>query len=105
MTLLPRAPRALLRADAIQIQRPTDIAGTVTFQQIFNGRGTLGTPSASQFGGTVVDLDANIDLPLALELGIDIQQADRVATPRGTFTVLAVAQRRLYQRAILRRLG
>lgn len=105
MTLIPKAPVALLRFDSIQIQRPTEVAGIVSFQQIYDGRGTIGTPSPAQFGGTVLDQDVNVDETLALELGIDIRSTDRVVTPRGTFTVLAVAQHRLHQRANLRRLG
>lgn len=90
--------------DAIKIERAQDSGTTVSYVQIYTGYGTLGTPTATQFGGSVVDQDVNIDQALALELGIDIRETDRVISSRGTFTVLAVAQHRLHQRAALRRL-
>lgn len=104
MTLLPKAPVALLRFDAIQIQRPTANAGrtATTFATVWDGRGTMGLPLPTDFIYTTeADRSTEISQTLALELGVDIRTSDRVVTPRGTFTVSTVEQRRLHQRATL----
>lgn len=97
----------------IQIQRPAaslDLTGggadSVTYNQIFDGRGTLGTPTQTEYTlGPETDRVTIVDSAISLATGIDIQVNDRVVTPRGTFTVISVAQHRLHQRAMLRRLG
>jgi hypothetical protein len=109
VTLLPKAPIALLRFDAIQIQRPSSSGGinpVVTYTQIYDGRGALGAPTQQEYTyGPETDRVVVVDQPMALELGVDVQANDRVVTPRGTFTVISVAAHRLHQRALMRKVS
>jgi hypothetical protein len=108
VTLLPKAPAALLRFDAIQIQRPSANGNktAVAYTQIFDGRGTLGTPSPFEWAyNQDSDRVVVVDQTLSLELGIDVRVNDQIVTPRGTFTVTAVAAHRLHERALLRKVG
>lgn len=103
-----KAPVALLRFDAITIRRPVANAGktAVTYTTVYAGRGTLGAPTGSEFiYGPETDRVSVNDSSLALALGIDVKANDLVDTTRGTFTVVAVSQHRLHQRALLRIVG
>lgn len=76
----------------------------VTYTLIYDGHGTLGTPVQQEYTyGPETDRVVVVDQPLALELGIDIKANDHVDTPRGTFTVISVANHRLHQRALMRK--
>ena len=94
--------------DAITINRPmpgADADGNVEggFELIANTRGTLGTPTQADIEAAG-QLNTQVDQVLALRRSTDIRDADQVVTPRGTFEVVSVAIRRLYLRALIRKI-
>lgn len=108
MTLLAKAPAFAVRRDLITIRRPTANASltAVTYAQVYAGRGTLGTPTANDYIFLPeVDIATVSDVILVVDSGIDLRTNDLVDTPRGTFHVHYLEQRRWNKRAILRKVN
>ena len=109
MTLLPRAPRALLRFDAYTAQRSSgsavDSEGDPTGGQLSlpEGRGTLASVSAAEQllatqRGTSVDKAFNV------ELGLDLIEGDWISVNGALYEVVAAENRRLHRRLLMRKL-
>lgn len=108
-SLLPRAPRALLRIDAITVQRSTettvdsegDPAGGRSI--ILQGRGTLVSVSANE-QLVAAQRNTTVDKALHLELGLDVGEGDWITCRGATYEVVAAEDRRLQRRLLLRKL-
>lgn len=106
MSLLPRAPQVLLRMDAITIQRPSGTADsegnpTGTRTTVAEMRGTLASISATE-SLTASQRNTVIDKALAVALGTDVMEGDRVTVNGVTYEVVSTDNRRLYRRALMR---
>jgi len=102
-------PAAILRWDPITTRRPNsgaDAEGVpeAGFTAVYAGRGTLGMPNAVDLTDAAQRV-TTVDQVLGLPLSVDIREGDEVDCPRGTFVVVSVSKRRLYQRAILRKIS
>src|SRR5690348_2322823 len=103
--LLPKVPRALVRLDDIVITRPSpnvDSEGNAQANSVvFTGKGTL-----SQAGQRDVDYagtrGTTVDSVLAVERTLDLQAGDLVTVEGQLYEVVAVDNRRLYRRGLVR---
>ena len=107
--LFPRAPRALLRMDEILVQRPSPTADSEgnpsasrTTVPITHGTLSIARSSDILIAG---QRGTRVDLILSLELGLDVRGGDFVTHGVHSYEVVEVVDRRLYRRAILRRVG
>jgi hypothetical protein len=109
VSVLPRAPRFILRFDAITIQRSTgtaiDSEGDPTGGRptVFEGRGTLGSVSATE-QLVAAQRNTTVDKGLNVELGMDLLEGDWVTVKGSTYEVVAAEDRRLHRRALVRKL-
>jgi hypothetical protein len=107
MTLLLRAPAALLKMDALTVSRPAatvDADGNPDTKRTAVSSVTRGT--WSQLSMKEISLAATrgttVNAALGLALGADVQAGDFVAVRGLLFEVMAVDDRRLHRRALLR---
>lgn len=108
MTLLPRAPRALLRFDAISVQRSTEstvdsegdpVGGRST---VLEGRGTLASVKATE-QLVAAQRNTTVDKALLVELGMDVVEGDWVTANGSTYEVVSAEDRRLQRRLLMRK--
>lgn len=102
-------PSFLLRMDSITINRPSggaDVDGNPegTYTTVYAGRGTLGTPTAIDLADAAQRV-TQVDQVLAVGLNVDVRDDDQVVCGRGTFVVVSTAARRLYLRALMRKIA
>jgi hypothetical protein len=102
-------PASILHLDPITTSRPNAGADSEGIPEggytaVYAGRGTLGTPTAADLADAAVRM-THVDQVLALPLSVDIKDEDTVVCSRGTFVVVSVSTRRLYLRAILRKIS
>lgn len=109
MTLPPRAPRFLLRQDAITVTRSTETSVDSEGDPIggrpliLQGRGTLSSVSATE-QLVAAQRNTTVDKALALELGVDVREGDWVTVGSDTYEVVAADNRRLHRRCLVRKL-
>lgn len=101
-----RAPRGLLRADAITVRRSStaeDSEGNLGPRTVvLNGFGTI-TGTSDQEQLIAAQRGTRVDKILVTELGLDIQDGDWIDVGGVTYEAVEVDQRRVHQRAILRK--
>jgi hypothetical protein len=101
------SPLALFRLDPITLNRPDGTADADgnpegTYTTVYTGRGTLGIPTEHDVADASQRL-TDVEQVVAIANGVDVRADDQLVCSRGTFFVVAVAQRRLYQRVLLRK--
>lgn len=109
MTLLPKAPRPLLRFDAFTAQRPNGTAvdsegdSTGGRSTILNGRATLASVSARE-QLVATQRNTTVDKALLLEPGLDVIEGDWVTVHGVLYEVVSAEDRRLDRRLLMRRI-
>jgi hypothetical protein len=110
VSVLPRAPRFLLRFDAITIQRSTgtavDSEGDPTGGRstVLEGRGTLGSVSATE-QLVAAQRNTTVDKAVNVELGTDLVEGDWVTVKGSTYEVVSAEDRRLHRRCLVRKVN